>query len=400
MNIKSNVWKRNSVLVASLLFILIGSGSIYFIVVALKAIAAEFAWPRAFPSIAYALQYLGAGAGGIFMGWCFDRRGLEIPAFVGGSMIGLGALLTSFVTNQWQLFFIYGVMLGFFGRSALFGPLTANITHWFEHNRSFAVGVVGSGQGLAGMIWPPVFQHGIMIFGWRQTALIYGVFTLLTMVPLAFILRWKAPNFLSPGAVGLDFRGDVRFARRIQIALSIASIGCCVAMALPLAHVVSHVNDMGFELARGAEVLSVALGCSVISSLFGVSYLGRRYGGLKALFVFSAVQATLVGTLAFIDSLPGFYLAAALFGLGYGGILPCYPLIVRELLPSAEVGRRTGLILLCAGMGMALGSWLGGYFFDLTGSYRNAFLIGVVFNVANLGIIFSLIVHTQKYRGT
>jgi len=169
-------------------------------------------------------------------------------------------------------------------------------------------------------------------------------------------------------------------------------------MSLPLAHIVSHVSDLGFDPARGAEVLSVMLGCSVIASLFGVSFLGHRYGGLRSLFIFSACQATLLTALVFIDSLSGLYIAAALFGLGYGGILPCYPLIVRELLPRAESGRRTGLILLCAGMGMAIGSWLGGYIFDLTGSYQRAFSIGVVFNLANLTVILSLIVRTRGYK--
>ena len=395
---KSDVWKRNSILVASALFILIGTGSVYFIAVALKEIAADFSWPRAVPSTAFALQYLGAGLGGIFMGWCFDRRGLEIPAFVGGAMIGTGAILTSFVSTQWQLFLIYGVMLGFFGRAALFAPLTANITQWFEHNKSFAVGVVGSGQGLAGMLWPPVFHYLIAAVGWRQTALIYGVLALATMVPLAFILRWSPPTqkSLQPTTAALAGRRVSPFA--IQASLSAASVGCCIAMSLPLAHIVSHVSDLGFDPARGAEVLSVMLGCSVIASLFGVSFLGRRYGGLKSLFIFSAGQATLLTALVFIDSLLGLYIAAALFGLGYGGILPCYPLIVRELLPRAESGRRTGLILLCAGMGMAIGSWLGGYIFDLTGSYQRAFFIGVAFNLANLAVILSLIVRTGGYK--
>ena len=392
------VRKRSVVLIASLLFILVGTGSIYFIVVALKEIAAEFAWPRTVPSTAYALQYLGTGIGGIFMGWYFDRRGMEIPAFVGGSMIGVGAILTSFVSSQWELFFIYGAMLGFFGRSALFGPLTTNITHWFEHKKSLAVGVVSSGQGLAGMLWPPVFHHLIAAVGWRQTALIYGVFTLVAMLLLALILRQKPPTPKPQSAVSQTFADAPRSSMAIQASLSTASVGCCVAMSLPLAHVVSHVSDLGFDPARGAEVLSLMLGCSVISSLFGVGFLGGRYGGLRALFIFSTVQAILLATLAFTGSLPGIYLAAALLGLGYGGILPCYPVIVRELLPSAEAGRRTGLILLCAGGGMALGSWLGGYIFDLTGSYQMAFLIGVVFNLGNLAIIFSLILRTRALR--
>lgn len=392
------VRKRSVVLIASLLFILVGTGSIYFIVVALKEIAAEFAWPRTVPSTAYALQYLGTGIGGIFMGWYFDRRGMEIPAFVGGSMIGVGAILTSFVSSQWELFFIYGAMLGFFGRSALFGPLTTNITHWFEHKKSLAVGVVSSGQGLAGMLWPPVFHHLIAAVGWRQTALIYGVFTLVAMLLLALILRQKPPTPRPQSAVSQTFADAPRSSMAIQASLSTASVGCCVAMSLPLAHVVSHVSDLGFDPARGAEVLSLMLGCSVISSLFGVGFLGGRYGGLRALFIFSTVQAILLVTLAFTGSLPGIYLAAALLGLGYGGILPCYPVIVRELLPSAEAGRRTGLILLCAGGGMALGSWLGGYIFDLTGSYKMAFLIGVAFNLGNLAIIFSLILRTRALR--
>ena len=169
-------------------------------------------------------------------------------------------------------------------------------------------------------------------------------------------------------------------------------------MSLPLAHIVSHVSDLGYDSARGAEVLSLMLGCSALASFFGVGFLGGRFGGLRAIFLFSATQATLLFVLAFVDNLTTVYLAAALFGLGYGGILPCYPVIVRELLPAAEAGRRTGLVLLCAGGGMALGSWLGGYVFDLTGSYQIAFLIGVGFNLGNLAIITGLILRTRSLR--
>ncbi|MEH6755267.1 MAG: MFS transporter [Alphaproteobacteria bacterium] len=396
--------RRTIVLIASLMFMLIGTGSIYFIVIALKPIAAEFNWPRAVPSIAYALQYAGAGIGGIFMGWCLDRRGMGIPAVVGATMIGLGGILTSYTSSPFELYLIYGGMLGFFGRSTLFAPLTANISRWFEHNRSFAVGVVGSGQGLAGMIWPQVFHHLIATVGWRQTALVYGLFALATMLPLALILRQTPP---APAAGRADPRNEIvppapkrahMSARAVQVTLSTAAIGCCVGMSLPLAHIVSHVSDLGYDPARGAETLSLMLACSALASFFGVGFLGGRFGGLRAIFVFSSGQALLLTALAFVESLPGLYIAAALFGLGYGGILPCYPVIVRELLPAAEAGRRTGLVLLCAGAGMALGSWLGGAVFDATGAYRTAFLIGVVFNLGNLAIIASLIVRTPRFQ--
>jgi len=396
--------RRTAVLIASLLFMLIGTGSIYFIVVALKLITAEFGWPRAVPSIAYALQYAGAGVGGIFMGWCLDRRGMGIPATVGAAMIGLGGILTSYVSSPLELYIIYGGMLGFFGRSTLFAPLTSNITRWFEHNRSFAVGVVGSGQGLAGMIWPQAFHHLIAAVGWRQTALYYGLFALATMLPLAMILRQAPPAPTLRRAVGRNGtepptpKRAPMTPRALQATLSTAAIGCCVAMSLPLAHIVSHVSDLGYDAVRGAEALSLMLACSALASFFGVGFLGGRFGGLRAIFVFSSGQALLLAALAFVESLPGLYIAAALFGLGYGGILPCYPVIVRELLPAAEAGRRTGLVLLFAGAGMALGSWLGGAAFDATGTYRTAFLIGVAFNLGNLAIIASLIARTPRFQ--
>ena len=121
-----------------------------------------------------------------------------------------------------------------------------------------------------------------------------------------------------------------------------------------------------------------------------------RFARLKAIFIFSIAQAVFLAAFAFVDSLASVYLVAALFGLGYGGILPCYPVIVREYLPAPEVGRRTGVVILFAGSGMALGSWLGGVMFDLTGSYNAAFLIGSAFNLANLAIIATLIYETRR----
>ena len=140
--------------------------------------------------------------------------------------------------------------------------------------------------------------------------------------------------------------------------------------------------------------LALMLAAGAAGSFFGVGYLGERYGGLRAILVFSTAQALFLLALAFVEDLTALYLAGILFGLGYGGILPCYPVIVREYLPPAEAGRRTGVVILFAGGGMALGSWIGGAAFDQTGSYRAAFLLGVAFNLANLLMIGSLILRT------
>ena len=391
---------KNFVLVASLLFMIIGTGSVYFLVVALKLISTEFNWPRAVPSFAYALQYFGAGFGGIVMGYILDKVGMGIPALIGATMIGLGAIMTSYVSSPWHLYVIYGVLMGFLGRSALFSPLTANITRWFETNKGKAVGIVGSGQAISGAIWPPIFQYSFEIIGWRETAFWYGVFVLISMLPLVLILR-KSPNKKQDSVVDKPVIQTIKqngaipsiglTPLKMQIILSIASIGCCVAMSLPLAHLVAHMSDIGFGSGHGARLISLMLMAAGFSSFFGVGFLGDKFGGLQALFIFSIIQALFLGLLSVVDSLFAIYASAILFGIGYGGILPCYPLIVREYLPAEQAGRRTAVVVFCGGAGMALGGWMGGVIFDATGSYAMAFWIGVGFNLFNLIIVGNLI---------
>ena len=391
---------KNFVLVASLLFMIIGTGSVYFLVVALKLISTEFNWPRAVPSFAYALQYFGAGFGGIVMGYILDKVGMGIPALIGATTIGLGAIMTSYVSSPWHLYVIYGVLMGFLGRSALFSPLTANITRWFETNKGKAVGIVGSGQAISGAIWPPIFQYSFEIIGWRETAFWYGIFVLISMLPLVLILR-KSPNKTNnivgdqPVVQTIKQNGVIPSIGltplKMQIILSIASIGCCVAMSLPLAHLVAHMSDIGFGSVHGAQLISLMLMAAGFSSFFGVGYLGDRFGGLQALFIFSIIQTLFLGLLSIVDSLFAIYASAILFGIGYGGILPCYPLIVREYLPAQQAGRRTAVVVFCGGAGMALGGWMGGVVFDATGGYTMAFWIGVGFNLFNLIIVGNLI---------
>jgi MFS family permease len=402
---KSAIKLRNLVLIASVFFMVIGTGSVYFLVVALKLISTEFDWPRAVPSLAYALQYFAAGFGGIVMGYFLDRVGMGIPALMGATMIGIGAILTSYISSPWHLYVIYGVFMGFLGRSALFSPLTANITRWFEHNKSKALGIVGSGQAIAGAVWPPIFQYFFNFLGWRETAFWYGVFVLITMLPLVLILKQSPPKAIlavAEGDIGTVDRNLVIPAigltpLKMQFILSIASIGCCVAMSLPLAHLVAHMSDIGYGAGHGAQLISLMLTVAGISSFFGVGYLGDRFGGLKALFIFSVIQALFLGLLSFVDSLLAIYATAICFGIGYGGILPCYPLIVREYLPASQAGGRTAIVVFFGGAGMALGGWIGGVVFDATGGYALAFWIGVGFNLFNLLIIGNLISQTKHY---
>ncbi len=398
-------------LAASLLIFFFGMGCMFLLVVALKPLAADFGWPRGIPSLAFSLQFIGSGVGGIVMGYWMDRRGALEPVMLGAFMIGGGAILNSWITSEWQLYMIYGVMLGLFGQSTLYTPLMTNAMLWFRHNRGMAIGVVASGQSLAGVVWPPVFRYFNDAVGWRETFFWYGLLALVTMAPLSLLLR-RRPN-LDEGALPTTKPMERRVSkglgasfpipalggmssRALQISLGVAIVGCCVSMSLPIGHVVANTSDLGHSMARGAEMLSIILAGSFISRVFGGYLVVDRWGGLVSLLIFSGLQALGMAFYAMVDGLLALYLTSALFGLGYGGINMCYPVIIRQFLPANEVGRRTGMVVLFGALGMALGGWVGGVVFDAFGDYTLAFLFGLAFNIANLAIIACLY---AMYRG-
>lgn len=399
---------------ASAILTMVGFGSLFLLVVALKPIAQEFDWPRSVPSFAFSLFYIGEGLGGIAMGYWLDRAGIGKPALLGALMIGSGAMVASHAANQWHLYVAFGLMMGLLGQSSLFSPLTANISLWFSRNRGTAIGIVLSGQTLAGAIWPPVFRYFNDSIGWRGTFFWYGVFALAVMVPVSLVLRRRPPaqptaprraneaaaapgqarsqRAVSERAVSGGRSGAPAISVfRLQATLSAAVLACCIAMAMPLTHLMARASDLGHAPARAAEILAVMLLAGFATRVFGLGFLCGRLGGLGALFVFSCMQGTMLATLIFTQDLVWLYAVAALFGLGYAGIVPCYPIIVREFMPAHQAGRRIGGVAVFASLGMATGGWLGGYIYDLAGSYDAAFAAGVAFNAVNLIIIGALI---------
>ena len=401
-----------AVLVVSTCLVMTANGGMFLLVVSLKQMAGDFDWPRTVPSLAYALFFAGTGIGGIAMGYWFDRSGAGPVTLLGLTMIGTGAVLVSSIDSRWQLYLVYGVMIGLLGYASIYGPLSINVMRWFEHRRGFAVGVVTAGEGIGGTIWPPVFRHFNETVGWRDTYLWFGVFVLVTALPLSVVL-WRRMPARTAGSRGEGGRivdshtvapATAKRAIRLsafatQTAICLAIVGCCVSMAIPVAHLVAHASDLGHATARAAEMLAVALFTSTVIRLVGGALVVDRFGGLVALLVFSGLQTAALLFYAAVDGMLALYTVSAMFGIGYGGISMCYPVLVREHLPPAEAGRRLGVILLFGTLGMALGGWLAGYIFDWTGSYTPAFLIGATFNVANLTIVLGLVNRTRAGAG-
>ena len=392
---------RYLVLAASVLSLMVGQGALFLLVVSLKDIATTFNWPRVVPSLGYALQFVGAGLGGILMGHWLDRSGMAKPALIGAVMIGSGTLLASRIESPWHLYLIYGGMIGFLGQATLYSPLLANVMRWFNHRRGMAVGIVSSGQTLAGTVWPPIFSQFNLLFGWRETFVWYGAFALLAMLPMSLVFRREPPPLEDADDTPPD--GSLQASRgvplspfAIQTLLGVAVVGCCVAMSLPLTHIVAYASDLGHAPAQAAGVLSVMLLTATACRMVGVGLLSDRYGGLFALFVFSSIQAATLLLFTVAQGLLALYLLAMAFGFGYAGVIPCYAVTIRDHLPAREAGRRTAMVILFGAIGMAIGSTLGGALYDMTGGYATAFLIGVAFNVGNLAIIGLLLRRVRR----
>ena len=182
-----------------------------------------------------------------------------------------------------------------------------------------------------------------------------------------------------------------------MVLLVLAGVGCCVAMSTPQVHIVAYCGDLGYGAARGAEMLSIMLAFGIVSRLAS-GWICDRIGGLRTLLLGSALQGIALVLFLPFDGLASLYLISALFGLFQGGIVPSYAIIVREYFPPAEAGARVGTVLMATLFGMALGGWMSGKVFDLTGSYNAAFINGIGWNLLNLSIVLFLMARLRTER--
>ena len=402
-------WTR---LLVSLALMTIGNSGMYTVTVVLPRLQAEFGITRADASIPYTLTMIGFGVGGILMGRLSDRFGVMIPVMIGAVGIGLGYIAAGNAGSLLLFSLAQGLLMGLLGTSATFAPLVADTSRWFTRRRGIALAICMSGNYVAGAIWPPVIQHFIDGYGWRPTYIGLGVFCLVTMLPLALLLRPRPPDVevlpaASPTAnpaantpQGVDHARPLGLSPAVlQTLLCVAGISCCVAMSMPQVHIVAYCGDLGFGAARGAEMLSLMLGMGIISRLVS-GWISDHIGGLRTLLLGSVLQGIALLLFLPFDGLVPLYVVSAMFGLFQGGIVPSYALIVREYFTPKEAGARVGTVLMATLLGMALGGWLSGVIFDLTGSYRAAFVNGIAFNLLNISIVLFLLYRVRGLRAS
>jgi MFS family permease len=407
-------WSR---LLAALMIATIGGIGLWSAVVVLPTIEQEFGVGRGGASLPYTATMVGFAAGGVFMGRLADRRGIMIPLLIGTVVLSLGFVTAALSGSYLQFILAQALLIGMLGSSATFGPLVAEISLWFQRRRGIAVAIVASGNYLAGAIWPPLLQQAIQAYGWRDAYLGIGILCLVTMLPLALLFRHRAPGIHVASIPASAARaGKAGVAERVaatplaatsiaptgtpgylQGVLMFAGIACCVAMSMPQVHMIAYCGDLGYGPARGAEMLSIMLFMGVISRLVS-GVIADRIGGVGTLILGSSLQCLALLFYLPFDGLMSLYIVSALFGLSQGGIVPSYALIVRDYFPARQAGIRVSLVLMSTVVGMALGGWMSGAIFDLTGSYRAAFLNGIGWNFVNMTIAFWLLMRRRDSR--
>jgi len=273
----------------------------------------------------------------------------------------------------------------------------AEASHWFERYRGLAVTIVASGNYVGGTIWPPLVNWGMQSAGWRATHIAIGIFCAVMMTIVLLVLRaqigraaMRSHDNAPPPRVDLRLSTNT-----LTVMLCIASIACCVAMAMPQVHIVAYCGDLGYGVARGAEMLSLMMAFGVISRI-GSGFLADKIGGIRTLLIGSAAQSFALLFYLFFDSLTSLYIISAMFGLFQGGIVPSYAIIVREAMPASEAATRVGIVILASVFGMSFGGWVSGVIFDATGSYAAAFLNGLAWNALNITIVMSLLIRARR----
>ncbi len=379
-------------------FATLGGVGMWAVIVVLPAVQAEFGVDRADASLPYTMTMIGFALGNVFIGRAIDRVGYMLPALVASLALGTGFVLAAMSASVTQFAVVQSLLIGA-GSSATFGPLLADISHWFRLRRGIAVTAAASGNYLAGAIWPVAMQPFLVSEGWRTTYLGIGIICLVTMVPLVLMLR-RRPHAASlradAGSTGGFKAKPIDLSpSALQALLVIAGLGCCVAMSMPQVHIVAYCADLGYGVARGSEMLALMLGAGIVSRL-GSGILADRIGGIRTLLIGSVLQGLSLLLYIPFDGLASLYVVSFVFGLSQGGIVPCYAIIVREYMPAAEAGRRVGVVIMATIAGMALGGWMSGWIYDLTGSYAAAFLNGIAWNLLNVTVMTLVLFRTRR----
>ena len=365
------------VVAASATVIAVAMGALFSLGVFLKPIEDGMGWSRSEISIVALLNWLAMGLGSFVWGALSDRVGGRAVTVAGGFLLGLGLVLSSQVTVLAWFYVTFGVMVGF-AVGAFSAPPPATASRWFTSRRGLALGVVSAGIGLGTFVIAPLARGLTNAWGWRGAMLALGDLAWLVVNPVALLIK-NAPAEMGAVALGgaAAARREYTTAEVVRApqfwAIALTRLACCAAHSGPIFHMVTYAIEQGVAAMVAATVFGVS-GLASIAGRIGCGILADRFGAKRTLLAGLALQAVTILSYRFIGDAAAFYVAAVVFGVAYGGVMPLYALVTREYFGERIMGTAYGGVFLVSTLGMGLGSWAGGYVYDTLGTYAWLYL--------------------------
>lgn len=389
------------ILAAAFVMQLAFAGSHFTFGVFLKPMAEDMQWSRGGTAFAYTLMWWASAPATVLLGYLSDRIGARRVLVFGGVVFGLGIFLSSRVQNLWEFYLYFGV-LGGIGRAAARAPLLSAVFQFFNKRKGLAVGITLSGSGIGTLIFPPLMRYIMSVADWRAAFLVLGLLSWIIVLPAALIIRKPRPGEAEAANEGPDLKGRATDANgilgepgiewtvgevlknRVFWIFLLTGLACCISHSFPMAHIVAYASDQGISELTAAGVLGIS-GIAAAAGRLIWGTTSDRIGGRKTVLYCIAIQTAMMFLVAFARDVWAFYLFAVVFGMAYGGVLPLYAVVTRELFGMRRFGTVYGMHSFVTSMGMGGGGVLGGYIFDFSGNYFFAFMLSTA-----LGLIATM----------
>ena len=369
-------------------------GSMASISVFLKPVSLEFGWTRGQTSFAYTVASFSSAAFGVVWGQVADKFGTRWFGFVGAICMSLTLFLLSGMDSVFQFYLLY-FLFGAMGSALLFSPLYANVGFWFKENPGLALGLAASGGAIGQALIPHISGLLIESLGWKSAYMNLAFIYIAIALPISFLIKESPWRVSARSDDNQDDRHFILSEKEVVSWISLAVIFCCICMAIPIVHLVPLLTDQGFSLEFATSVLMVLMVSGAFGRIFG-GILGDRIGALPGYILMSLGQTIFVIWFPDLISPTMIYLMAALFGFTYSGVMSSILVCTRMMVPANYGARAMSLTSFFGWIGMGLGGFLGGYFFDIYGNYNWAFTFAGLSGVINLIILLFFFLYIRR----
>jgi MFS family permease len=399
------------VLGAAFLIIMIGIGTMFSAGVFLIPLQEEFGWNRSEISLASLVNWITFGLFSFLCGVLSDRIGSRRVVVFGGVMLGLSLILSGLTRQLWHLYLTFG-LLGGIGVGAFYVPLSATATRWFSSHRGLALAIVSAGNGTGILAIAPLARYLISTYDWATAFMAMGVLSWIIILPAALLVR------NSPAEMGYTAFGSADEHDKSRVSggpvpglatmtgpqaaktptfwlIALTHFCCCAAHSGPIFHMASFAMDMGIPKMAAATLLGLS-GLTSIAGRIGTGVIADRIGAKTTLTTLLGLQAVGIVLYLWAGPLWTFLVLAAVFGIGYGGVMPLYAMLTRQYFGARVMGTMYGAVFGISSLGMGMGSYLGGVFFDRSGTYTALYLVSFLLGLS--AIILALVLRPPLGR--